>query len=147
MPRPNVTIHDLRHTLGVHCVQAGVPIVRLQKLLGHASPHMTVRYMKHAQESYFTEDAAKVAGGYQRGAEPGSGGTGGTGPQRCPPDMTNASLRPHIFPHSGRGGGGSERGGAGLPKRLCARKFQRSGVVAEWLNAAVLKTAERETVP
>lgn len=61
MPKPNVTIHDLRHTFGVHCAQAGVPIVRLQKLLGHASPHMTLRYMKHAPESYFSEDAARVA--------------------------------------------------------------------------------------
>jgi integrase len=61
VPKPNVTIHDLRHTFGVHCAQAGVPIVRLQKLLGHASPHMTMRYMKHAPESYFAEDAARVA--------------------------------------------------------------------------------------
>jgi integrase len=61
VPRPNVTMHDLRHTFGVHCAQAGVPIARLQKLLGHASPHMTLRYMKHAPESYFQEDAAKVA--------------------------------------------------------------------------------------
>jgi hypothetical protein len=38
-----------------------VPIVRLQKLLGHSSPIMTMRYMKHAPESYFAEDAAKVA--------------------------------------------------------------------------------------
>jgi hypothetical protein len=37
------------------------PIVRLQKLLGHASPHMTLRYMKHAPESDFQEDVAKVA--------------------------------------------------------------------------------------
>jgi hypothetical protein len=28
-----------------------------------------------------------------------------------------------------------------------SRSFQAPGVVAEWLNAAVLKTAERETVP
>jgi integrase len=61
VPKPNATIHDLRHTFGVHCAQAGVPIVRLQKLLGHASPHMTMRYMKHAPESYFAEDAARVA--------------------------------------------------------------------------------------
>jgi len=32
-----------------------------QKLLGHASPHMTLRYMKHAPENYFAEDAARVA--------------------------------------------------------------------------------------
>jgi integrase len=49
------------HTFGVHCAQAGVPIVRLQKLLGHASPAMTMRYMSHAPESYFAEDAAKLA--------------------------------------------------------------------------------------
>jgi integrase len=56
-----VTLHDLRHTFGVHCAQAGVPIARLQKLLGHATAHMTLRYMKHAPESYFAEDAARVA--------------------------------------------------------------------------------------
>lgn len=60
-PRPNATIHDLRHTFGVAAAQAGVPIVRLQKLLGHATPHMTMRYMKHAPEAYFKEDAARVA--------------------------------------------------------------------------------------
>lgn len=55
------TVHDLRHTFGVHCAQAGVPLPRLQKLLGHASPTMTMRYMKHAPEAYFAEDAARVA--------------------------------------------------------------------------------------
>ncbi|HEX4632732.1 MAG TPA: site-specific integrase [Gemmatimonadales bacterium] len=55
------TLHDCRHTFGVHCAQAGVPIVRLQKLLGHSTPAMALRYMKHAPEAYFTEDAAKVA--------------------------------------------------------------------------------------
>ena len=60
-PQPNATIHDLRHTFGVAAAQAGVPIVRLQKLLGHATAHMTMRYMKHAPEAYFKEDAAKVA--------------------------------------------------------------------------------------
>jgi integrase len=61
------TIHDLRHTFGVHCAQAGVPLPRLQKLLGHASPVMTMRYMKHAPESYFAEDAARVAASLQGG--------------------------------------------------------------------------------
>jgi len=55
------TLHDCRHTFGVHCAQAGVPIARLQKLLGHATPAMALRYMKHAPEAYFAEDAAKVA--------------------------------------------------------------------------------------
>ena len=40
---------------------AGVPIVRLQKLLGHATAAMTLRYMKHAPEAYLDEDAAAIA--------------------------------------------------------------------------------------
>jgi hypothetical protein len=60
------------------------------------------------------------------------------------PTMTQTRL-PHIFPHSA-GRGASELRGAGLPKPWCGKKFQDPGVVAEWLNAAVLKTAERETV-
>ncbi len=55
------TLHDCRHTFGVHSAQAGVPIARLQKLLDHATPQMALRYMKHAPEAYFEEDAAKVA--------------------------------------------------------------------------------------
>jgi integrase len=56
----DVTIHDLRHTFGVHLAQAGVPLPRIQKLMGHASPVMTMRYMAHAPESYFQEDAARL---------------------------------------------------------------------------------------
>jgi len=58
----SVTVHDLRHTFAVHAAQAGVPIPRIQKLLGHATVAMAIRYMKHAPEAYFAEDAAKVAG-------------------------------------------------------------------------------------
>ncbi len=57
----SVTLHDLRHTFAVHAAQAGVPIPRIQKLLGHATVAMAIRYMKHAPEAYFAEDAAKVA--------------------------------------------------------------------------------------
>jgi integrase len=63
------TIHDLRHTFGVHCAQAGVPLPRLQKLMGHASPVMTMRYMKHAPEAYFAEDAARLAASLQGGTD------------------------------------------------------------------------------
>jgi integrase len=57
-----ITLHDLRHTFAVHAAQSGVPIPRIQKLLGHATVAMAMRYMKHAPEAYFAEDAAKVAG-------------------------------------------------------------------------------------
>ncbi len=56
-----VTLHDLRHTFAVHAAQAGVPIPRIQKLLGHATVAMAMRYMKHAPEAYFVEDAARLA--------------------------------------------------------------------------------------
>jgi integrase len=55
------TIHDARHTFGVHAAQAGIPIVRLQKLMGHADPTMTMRYMQHAPEAYMDQDAAAIA--------------------------------------------------------------------------------------
>ncbi len=55
------TPHDERHTCAVHAAQAGVPIVRLQKLLGHATAAMTMRYMKHAPEAYIAEDGEAIA--------------------------------------------------------------------------------------
>lgn len=55
----DVRVHDLRHTFAVHAIQAGLPLPRLQKLLGHATPAMTMRYAWHAPEAYFAEDAAK----------------------------------------------------------------------------------------
>ena len=60
-PKPNATIHDLRHTFGVSAAKAGVPLVRMQKLMGHASAHMTLRYMRHAPEAHFREDAASIS--------------------------------------------------------------------------------------
>jgi integrase len=56
-----VRLHDLRHTFGVHCARAGVPLARIQKLMGHATLAMTLRYLQHAPESHFAEDAARVA--------------------------------------------------------------------------------------
>jgi integrase len=57
----DVVPHDLRHTFAVHAVQNGVPLPRLQKLLGHATPAMVMRYAAHSPEAYLDEDAARVA--------------------------------------------------------------------------------------
>src|SRR5207244_8542953 len=46
----SVTLHDLRHTFAVHAAQAGVPIPRIQKLLGHATVAMAMRYMNRSEE-------------------------------------------------------------------------------------------------
>jgi integrase len=57
----DIRVHDLRHTFAVHAIQSGLPLPRLQKLLGHATPAMTMRYARHAGEGYFAEDAARIA--------------------------------------------------------------------------------------
>ena len=41
-----VTAHRFRHTLGTRLINSGVPQHVVQKLLGHASPHMTSHYAK-----------------------------------------------------------------------------------------------------
>ena len=41
-----VTAHQFRHTLGTRLINSGVPQHVAQKLLGHASPHMTSHYAK-----------------------------------------------------------------------------------------------------
>jgi len=56
----DVRVHDLRHTFAVHAIQSGLPLPRLQKLLGHSTPAMTMRYARHAPKAYFSEDAARI---------------------------------------------------------------------------------------
>jgi integrase len=41
-----VTGHQFRHTLGTRLINSGVPQHVVQKLLGHASPHMTAHYAR-----------------------------------------------------------------------------------------------------
>ena len=41
-----VTAHQFRHTLGTRLINSGVPQHVVQKLLGHASPHMTAHYAR-----------------------------------------------------------------------------------------------------
>jgi len=58
---PHTVVHDLRHTFGVHAVMAGVALPRLQKLMGHKSAAMTLRYAMHAVEPHTQDDAARIA--------------------------------------------------------------------------------------
>src|SRR6266496_712441 len=45
----NFTFHDLRHTFGTRLADAGVDVVKIKELLGHASIVTTMRYM-HATD-------------------------------------------------------------------------------------------------
>jgi len=47
----NFTFHDLRHTFATRLVQNGVDIYSVQKLLGHTTVSMTLRYTHHYPES------------------------------------------------------------------------------------------------
>ena len=45
--RPAVTFHQLRHTYASHLAQAGVPLLTISKLLGHADTRITARHYAH----------------------------------------------------------------------------------------------------
>jgi site-specific recombinase XerD len=60
--------HDLRHTFASHWVMKGGDLFKLQKILGHKTVQMTMRYA-HLQPAAFREDYASFA---VRGAEPAS---------------------------------------------------------------------------
>jgi hypothetical protein len=52
----------------VTAVQNGVPLPRLQKLLGHATPAMVMRYAAHSPEAYLDEDAERIASSFGEAA-------------------------------------------------------------------------------
>lgn len=54
---PAACIHDLRHTFGVVALIGGVPLPRLQKLMGHSTPAMTLRYAQQAEGHFMEQDA------------------------------------------------------------------------------------------
>jgi integrase len=45
--RPAVSFHELRHTYASHLAQAGVPLLTIAKLLGHADTRITARHYAH----------------------------------------------------------------------------------------------------
>ncbi|MGC2513304.1 MAG: tyrosine-type recombinase/integrase, partial [Terriglobales bacterium] len=49
--RPNVRIHDLRHTYASWLVNNGVPLKQVGKLLGHTQERTTSRYSHLADKS------------------------------------------------------------------------------------------------
>ena len=46
-----VTPHALRHTFATRCALAGMPLIQLQRILGHASVEVTAKYYVHIEEN------------------------------------------------------------------------------------------------
>ena len=42
-----LTLLDLRRTFGMRCAEAGMPVPRLQALMGHSRPEITAAYYAH----------------------------------------------------------------------------------------------------
>ena len=58
--RSYIRFHDLRHTFASHWVMKGGDLFKLQKILGHKTVQMTMRYA-HLQPAAFVEDYGRFA--------------------------------------------------------------------------------------
>jgi integrase len=58
-PRRYVVFHDLRHTFASHWVMRGGDLFKLQKILGHKTVQMTMRYA-HLQPTAFAADFSRL---------------------------------------------------------------------------------------
>jgi integrase len=65
---PRMRFHDLRHTFASHWVLRGGDLFKLQKILGHSNPQMTMRYA-HLKPEAFSEDWGLMGEG--RGSDDG----------------------------------------------------------------------------
>jgi len=57
--RAAIRFHDLRHTFASHWVKSGGDLFKLQKILGHKTVQMTMRYA-HLQPTAFAEDLGRL---------------------------------------------------------------------------------------
>ena len=60
--RPYIRFHDLRHTFASHWTMRGGDLYKLQRVLGHKSAQMTLRY-SHLLPSAFQEDFGRFGAG------------------------------------------------------------------------------------
>lgn len=109
--RRYIVFHSLRHTFASHWMLRGGDVFKLQKILGHKSMQMTMRYA-HLAPAAFVEDHAR----FGAGREPGAGRVVDlTDALKSPateaqgPAGDSASAGRHLVPHDRQG----TQGGAG----------------------------------
>jgi len=58
--KPAVSFHELRHTYASHLAQAGVDLLTISKLLGHADTRMTAKHYAHLADKTLALAVAKL---------------------------------------------------------------------------------------
>jgi integrase len=69
---PAISFHELRHTYASHLAQAGVDLLTISKLLGHADTRVTSRHYAHLADKTLAEAVTKLPsfGGQERSKVP-----------------------------------------------------------------------------
>ena len=57
---PAVAFHELRHTYASHLAQAGVDLLTISKLLGHADTRTTTRHYAHLADKTLAAAVTKL---------------------------------------------------------------------------------------
>jgi len=57
---PPLCMHDLRRTFGTRCAVAGMPLPQLQRIMGHHSAEVTMKYYVHLQRDDLSKALAAV---------------------------------------------------------------------------------------
>jgi integrase len=64
---PPMRFHDLRHTAATHLIEAGVPVLAVSQMLGHASPAITLNVYGHNTPRMTGQAVAAMAALYPVG--------------------------------------------------------------------------------
>ena len=56
---PNHKLHDLRHSFATFCIENGISLKVVQKLLGHARLNITAEIYVHALDAFILSEANK----------------------------------------------------------------------------------------
>jgi site-specific recombinase XerD len=58
--RPAISFHELRHTYASHLAQAGVDLLAISKLLGHADTRITARHYAHLADKTLSDAVTRL---------------------------------------------------------------------------------------